>query len=108
MPIYCYKCFDCEHYEEIKQNMDDEPRSVCPACGKREFKRIIRNVGIIFKGSGFHITDYSKRNTPRDTPKEPPKNGDTAPAKEAGEAKDTKETPTTKAGKTETAPKTGD
>lgn len=62
MPIYCYKCFDCNHYEEIKQSMDDDSLNVCPICGKPEFKRIIKNVGIIFKGSGFHITDYAKKN----------------------------------------------
>jgi putative FmdB family regulatory protein len=64
MPIYCYKCFDCEHYEEIKQNFSDEPLTECPECGG-QFKRVIRNIGVIFKGSGFHITDYrdSKKST---------------------------------------------
>lgn len=57
MPIYCYKCYDCNHYEEIKQKMSDEPLTVCPQCGG-DFKRVIRNVGVIFKGSGFHVNDY--------------------------------------------------
>jgi len=60
MPIYCYKCFDCNHYEEIKQSMDAEPLTVCPVCGG-DFKRVIRNVGVIFKGSGFHVTDYGRK-----------------------------------------------
>lgn len=72
MPVYCYKCFECDHYEEIKQKFDDEPLSVCPECGKEAFKRVIRNVGVIFKGSGFHITDYSKKSTPAESVKEEP------------------------------------
>lgn len=57
MPVYCYKCYDCDHYEEIRQSISDAPITVCTRCGGN-FRRVIRNVGIIFKGSGFHITDY--------------------------------------------------
>jgi putative FmdB family regulatory protein len=59
VPTYCYKCFSCKHYEEIHQKMNDEPVSICPVCGAANFKRIITNVSIIFKGPGFHVTDYS-------------------------------------------------
>lgn len=59
MPIYCYKCYDCDHYEEIKQKISDEPLTKCTQCGGR-FRRVIRNVGVIFKGSGFHVTDYTR------------------------------------------------
>ncbi|MFP4498211.1 MAG: FmdB family zinc ribbon protein [Vulcanimicrobiota bacterium] len=60
MPIYCYKCYDCEHYDEVQQKITDEPLTECPQCGGN-YKKVIRNVGIIFKGSGFHITDYGKK-----------------------------------------------
>jgi putative FmdB family regulatory protein len=63
MPIYCYKCFDCNHYEEIIQKFNDESLSICPECGGGQFKRIIKNVGVIFKGSGFHVTDYKSKNS---------------------------------------------
>jgi predicted nucleic acid-binding Zn ribbon protein len=39
--------------------MNDEPVCICPACGSTNFKKIITNVGVIFKGPGFHVTDYS-------------------------------------------------
>ena len=68
MPVYCYKCFDCEHYAEIKQSFTDNPLSECPECGGN-FKRVIRDIGVIFKGSGFHATDYkgSKKSTVANT-----------------------------------------
>ncbi len=71
MPIYCYKCFDCNHYEEIKQSMSDEPLTDCPECGGNNYKRVITSVGVIFKGSGFHINDYkSSCKTPKKAPAE--------------------------------------
>ncbi len=65
MPTYCYKCFDCNYYEEVKQSINDEPLKTCPKCKSHNYRRVIRSVGIIFKGSGFHITDYrdSKKST---------------------------------------------
>ncbi|MCD4784473.1 MAG: FmdB family transcriptional regulator [Candidatus Eremiobacteraeota bacterium] len=71
MPIYCYKCFDCNHYQENKQSMDDDALTICPECKGDNFKRVIRNVGVIFKGSGFHINDYGRKS----------KVGSTTPAK---------------------------
>ena len=69
MPIYCYKCFDCNHYEEIKQSMSDDALTDCPECGGNNYKRVITNVGVIFKGSGFHINDYkSSCKTPKKAP----------------------------------------
>lgn len=58
MPIYCYKCFNCNHYEEIKQSFDDRELTHCPQCHQEQFKRVIRGVGVIFKGKGFHVNDY--------------------------------------------------
>jgi putative FmdB family regulatory protein len=57
MPTYDYKCSDCGTVKEVFQKMSDEPLTTCPECGGA-FKRIITSVGIIFKGSGFHINDY--------------------------------------------------
>ncbi|MCE1247227.1 MAG: zinc ribbon domain-containing protein [Firmicutes bacterium] len=62
MPIYCYKCFDCNHYEEVMQKISDTPLDTCPECGGN-FKRVIRSVGVIFKGSGFHVNDYKSKNS---------------------------------------------
>ena len=56
MPIYEYECCDCAHSFEIKQGFHEEPVSECPRC-RGEARRVIRSVPIIFKGSGFYVTD---------------------------------------------------
>lgn len=57
MPLYDYKCSACGAVHEHRQKISDEPLRECPDCGG-EYKRIITSVGVIFKGSGFHINDY--------------------------------------------------
>jgi putative FmdB family regulatory protein len=60
MPTYEYECKSCGHTFDVFQNMSDEPLKVCPECGK-ELRRLIGGgTGIIFKGSGFYVTDKNK------------------------------------------------
>ncbi|MDR0410672.1 MAG: zinc ribbon domain-containing protein [Treponema sp.] len=57
MPTYEYICKSCGFSFEIFQNMKDEPLKLCPECG-REIRRVINGGGgIIFKGTGFYVTD---------------------------------------------------
>jgi putative FmdB family regulatory protein len=56
MPMYEYKCESCSIRFERIQHFDDEPLKECPECGG-SVRRLIQPVGIIFKGSGFYITD---------------------------------------------------
>jgi putative FmdB family regulatory protein len=56
MPLYEYQCQDCGVRFERRQHINDEPLEVCPECGG-EVHRLIQPVGIIFKGSGFYVTD---------------------------------------------------
>ena len=59
MPTYDYKCDACGHAFEQFQPMSAEPIRKCPACRKNKVKRLIgTGAGLIFKGSGFYITDY--------------------------------------------------
>lgn len=48
--------------------MSDDPLVKCPECKKRKLVRVISGAGLVFKGSGFYLTDYKKRGTPSDTP----------------------------------------
>ena len=58
MPTYDYRCKKCGHEFEVFQSMMDEPLKVCPEC-KGSVERLIgTGAGLIFKGSGFYITDY--------------------------------------------------
>src|SRR5438045_3201456 len=59
MPTYEYKCTACGHTFEQFQSMSAPPVKKCPNCGKSKVKRLLgTGAGIIFKGSGFYITDY--------------------------------------------------
>lgn len=61
MPTYDYKCDDCENIFEVFQKMKDEPLKTCPQCGG-EVRRIVSGgTGVIYKGSGFYITDYKAK-----------------------------------------------
>ena len=56
MPLYEYQCRDCGVRFERRQHINDEAMKACPECGG-EVHRLIQPVGIIFKGSGFYVTD---------------------------------------------------
>lgn len=56
MPLYVYKCNNCEHQFEVRQRFSDEPLTDCPKCGGH-IRRVINPVGVVFKGSGFYVTD---------------------------------------------------
>ena len=60
MPTYEYECKSCSHKFEILQNMSDPPVKICPKCGKSVRRLIAGGAGIIFKGSGFYVTDSKK------------------------------------------------
>lgn len=59
MPTYEYQCDACEHRFELFQSIKAAPTRKCPSCGKLKVRRLISGGGgLIFKGSGFYITDY--------------------------------------------------
>jgi putative FmdB family regulatory protein len=59
MPTYDYKCEACGHTFEKFQSITAAPIRKCPQCGKNKVKRLLGTGGaLIFKGSGFYITDY--------------------------------------------------
>src|SRR5882724_7259958 len=63
MPTYEYQCDKCGHRFEKFQSMTSAPIKKCPSCGKNALKRLISGgAGLIFKGSGFYITDYRDSN----------------------------------------------
>ncbi len=85
MPTYDYKCDQCSHTFELFQAMSDEPVKVCPRCGGPVRRLVSGGSGIIFKGSGFYITDYARKNGSKaEDKKEKPKKS------KAAEKKDTK------------------
>jgi putative FmdB family regulatory protein len=89
MPTYEYVCDKCGHEFEKFQPIADKPLTVCPAnlCARKKWgrgrvkKKISAGAGLIFKGSGFYITDYRS-----DSYKEAAKK-DSAAAKPAADSK---------------------
>jgi len=63
VPIYEYQCESCTDKFEIKQSMKDDALTACPRCGKR-VQRLISSPAIMFKGSGWYVTDYSDKMKP--------------------------------------------
>jgi len=59
MPTYEYRC-PAGHTFEKFQKMTEKPRAKCPTCGKMATRQISGGAGLVFKGSGFYITDYGK------------------------------------------------
>lgn len=59
MPTYDYECPDCGHAWELFQQITENPKRACPACGKRKARRLLgTGAAVLFKGSGFYQTDY--------------------------------------------------
>ena len=80
MPTYEYVCTKCGHAMEAFQSMKDAPLTKCPACKKPALKRQVGGgAGLIFKGSGFYITDYKKKSGTPD-PKPAAKSSETKSA----------------------------
>ena len=69
MPTYEYECKSCSHSFEVFQSMSDPPLKDCPECGKEVRRLIFGGTGVIFKGSGFYVTDKGKssRSVPKKT-----------------------------------------
>ncbi len=61
MPTYKYRCKKCGHEFEVRQRMSDDPLTECPVCGGH-VRRVVGSVGIVFKGSGFYVTDNRSTN----------------------------------------------
>lgn len=58
MPTYEYECEKCGNHFELFQSMKEAPKKTCPQCKGRVRRLISGGAGLIFKGSGFYITDY--------------------------------------------------
>ena len=62
MPIYEYECKKCHSRFELKRSFGEDGDANCPEC-RGKACRIFTSVPVIFKGSGFYVTDYKKNNS---------------------------------------------
>ena len=58
--LYEYACVACKHHFDVRHGVDEKPALSCPQCDG-EVRKVFHAAGIIFKGSGWHITDYANK-----------------------------------------------
>jgi putative FmdB family regulatory protein len=97
MPLYEYKCSSCGHQQEFLQKWRDAPLTVCTACGKETFAKMLTAAGFQLKGSGWYATDFKNTGKKAAASKPETSGGDTAKtdakpdAKPAAESESKKE-----------------
>jgi putative FmdB family regulatory protein len=77
MPTYSYRCNECGHEFQARQRMTDDPLTECPVCQGR-VRRVVSSVGVVFKGSGFYVTDNRSGGANGKSSKPKPKDGEKA------------------------------
>ncbi|HXF80710.1 MAG TPA: FmdB family zinc ribbon protein [Usitatibacter sp.] len=65
MPIYEYRCESCGHQQEFLQKVSDAPLTVCTQCGKPTFSKMLTAAGFQLKGSGWYVTDFRNKASPK-------------------------------------------
>ena len=86
MPVYEYECKHCRTRFEKMQSITAEPLTECLNCGQGPVRRVIQPAGVIFKGSGWYITDSRKSAAPKDGAEGKPDAKDQAPKEGADKA----------------------
>ena len=66
MPIYEYKCLNCGNEFEAMQKFSAAAISQCPNCGG-PVKKLISHSSFHLKGTGWYLTDYAHKNSPKDS-----------------------------------------
>jgi putative FmdB family regulatory protein len=85
MPTYEFRCPKGHDFEKFYRSISSAPAEVtCPACGSIAERQISAGGGLVFKGSGFYITDYGKDGKKSQTP--PATAGESAPAASASDS----------------------
>ena len=81
MPTYAYTCPACGHEFQKFHKMSVKARPKCPECGAMAERQITGGAGLLFKGSGFYITDYKKADKAdkADKPSKPDKAAESTP-----------------------------
>ncbi|MFK7801438.1 MAG: FmdB family zinc ribbon protein [Anaerolineae bacterium] len=63
MPLYTYRCKECEHEFDIRQSFSEDSLTDCPNCEKAALRKVINQVGVVFRGSGFYVNDSKSNNS---------------------------------------------
>jgi putative FmdB family regulatory protein len=89
VPTYDYKCTKCGYAFAAEQSIMDEPLKRCPKCRGKLEKLLPQTLNLIFKGSGFYVTDYKKSgNRPAESVRKVSDKADVMPSKPDGKVSD--------------------
>jgi putative FmdB family regulatory protein len=86
MPTYVYECLRCGERFELLQGINDAPRQRCPACRGKVRRVVMPGGGFIFKGSGFYITDYKRKERKAESAKSESGAGSTGAGESGGKS----------------------
>lgn len=80
MPVYSYRCENCGVQFDRQQRFTDKTLTKCPECGQKTLRKLFQPAGIVFKGSGFYVTDNrsSKHAASRTSASAPANSADTS------------------------------
>ena len=101
MPVYTYRCSNCGVEFDHQQKFNEKNLSRCPECGKKKLNRVYRPVGVVFKGSGFYVTDNRSKSSASLSSSAKEKDKDTSTSKE--KSKESSKTKTSEKSSTETS-----
>ncbi len=87
MPTYDYRCSKCGHRFELFHSIKDDAPKRCPKCRGRTERVPAGGAGLLFKGSGFYITDHRSKDYKERAKQEKPKPENPKPEKPAGPSK---------------------
>jgi len=77
MPLYTYRCSDCGNEFDLRQSFSDDPIRTCTVC-EGDVRRVIQKVSVLFKGSGFYVTDNRNSNANGSVNGKAPKEGESS------------------------------
>jgi len=98
VPIYEYRCNECEHQLEMLQKISDAPAITCPDCGKDSLRKLISAVAFKLKGTGWYETDFKDKK-----PKAETKNSNSNTDSKKATGSDSKKSDTSNTGDTNTS-----
>jgi putative FmdB family regulatory protein len=96
MPTYEYKCPKGHVFEKFSQTITSKRTATCPTCGRKAERQLSGGGGLVFKGSGFYITDYKRAGEKKD--------GEEKPAEKPAEKKTESKPEAKSEGKSESKP----
>ncbi|MEK6222863.1 MAG: zinc ribbon domain-containing protein [Chloroflexota bacterium] len=98
MPVYTYHCENCEREFDKRQSFAEEALKKCPSCTKEALRKVYKPAQVVFKGSGYYVTDNRKAKTKagagsaKSNGTKPDSEGSSSESKSEGKSNGAKET----------------